>query len=353
MRRILVFLKYNSCQKSTFLKSNLLQGGNLMELQNFTEKVIKALYQYYDAKVKIETHKVYKNNGILLQGICALYEGRNIAPTVYLNDFFKRYQEGESLGKLVKEIIHVIEQNQVSKNLDVDFFMDYEKVKKRLVFRLIHKEKNKELLKKIPYQIWGDLAVVCHCLLMTKEIGTGTILIYKEHLQAWKISEEQLFEDAKINSPRIEPQCILSMGDMVKNILEDTVTEQIDEICEEYPQDKEKLIERTMDHMIQEIEENHIPMYVLTNAGRYYGAATIVYPGVMQKISEMLQDDFYILPSSVHELIFIAKSEVEDVAFLNEMIQEVNQSHVAEEEWLSDHAYLYVHEEDNLVSIVS
>lgn len=334
-------------------KIRSIQGGNLMELQNFTEKVMKALYQYYDAKVKIETHKVYKNNGILLQGICALYEGKNIAPTVYLNDFFRRYQAGESLGTLVKEIIHIIEQNQVSKNVNVDFFMNYEKVKKRLVFRLIHKDKNKELLKKIPYQTFGDLAVVCHCLLMTKEIGTGTILIYKEHLQAWKISEEQLFEDAKINSPRIEPQCILSMGEMVKNILEDAVTEQVEEICEEYPQDKEKLIERTMDNMIQEIEENHIPMYVLTNTGRYYGAACIVYPGVMKKISEMLQDDFYILPSSVHELIFIAKSEVEEVEFLNEMIRDVNQSHVAEEEWLSDHAYLYVQEEDALVSVIA
>ena len=66
-----------------------------MELQNFTQKVMKALYQYYDTKVKIETHQIYKNNGILLQGICALKEGRNIAPTVYLNDFFERYLKAQ------------------------------------------------------------------------------------------------------------------------------------------------------------------------------------------------------------------------------------------------------------------
>ena len=52
-------------------------------------------------------------------------------------------------------------------------------------------------------------------------------------------------------------------------------------------------------------------------------------------------------------LIFIAKSEVEEVEFLNEMIRDVNQSHVAEEEWLSDHAYLYVQEEDALVSVMA
>ena len=323
-----------------------------MELQKFTEKVTNALCQYYDAKVKIETHKVYKNNGILLQGICALQEGKNIAPTVYLNDFFERYREGESLGSLVKEIIHLIEKNQVSNTVDVSFFMDYEKVKKRLVFRLIHKDKNKELLQGVPFQTFEDLAIVCHCLMLTEELGTGSILIHREHLENWEISEEQLFADAMINSPLIEPYCILKMSDMVKNILEETMKGQIDEICEEYPQDKEKLLERTMEQMVEEMEENQVPMYVLTNARRYYGAACMAYPGVLQKIAELLQDDYYILPSSVHEIIFLSKSKALDASFLNEMIQEVNQSQVEEEEWLSNHAYLYQRKTKNLISII-
>lgn len=322
-----------------------------MELQNFTEKVTRALYQYYDTKVKIETHKIYKNNGILLQGICALQEGRNIAPTVYLNDFFERYQKGESMGGLIREIIHIIEKNQISTNLDIEFFADYEKVRKRLVFRLIHRKKNEELLKKIPFQPFEDLAVVCHCLMMTQEIGTGTILIHHEHLKAWNISEEQLFEDAKQNSPRIEPYCILKMSDMVRDILKDSVKEQVEEICEQYPQNKEELFEKTMENMVHDIEEHQVPMYVLTNIRRYYGAACMVYPGILQEMARLLQDDFYILPSSVHEIIFISKSKALDASFLNEMIQEVNQTQVDEEEWLSDHTYLYQRNLKKLISI--
>ena len=56
-----------------------------MELQEFTEKTVKALEEYFGTEVEIKTHKVYKNNGILLQGICALEKGKNIAPTIYIN----------------------------------------------------------------------------------------------------------------------------------------------------------------------------------------------------------------------------------------------------------------------------
>lgn len=323
-----------------------------MELQQFTEKVRKALYQYYDAKVKIETHQVYKNNGILLQGICALQEGKNVAPTVYLNEFFLRYQQGESLGALMQEIIRLMEKNQIDKNLNVDFFGDYEKVKKRLVYRLIHRERNEELLKEVPYRRFHDLAVVCHCLMLTEELGTGTILVHKQHLESWKISEEQLFEDTEKNSSRIEPYCILKMSDMVKSLMEDTVKERVEEICEEYPQDKDRLLKRTMDDMVRDIEEHQVPMYVLTNSRRYYGAACMVYNGVLQEIAEFLQDDFYILPSSVHEIIFLSKTKSIDATFLNEMIQDVNQTQVAEEEWLSDHTYLYKRDTKELVSVI-
>ena len=322
-----------------------------MELQQFTEKVTKALYQYYDSKVKIETHQVYKNNGILLQGICALQEGKNIAPTVYLNDFFNRYREGESLGSLIKKIIDIIEKNQVSENIDVNFFTDYEKVKRKLVLRLIHRDRNKELLKTVPFQPFEDLAVVCHCQMLTRELGTGSILIHKQHLRSWNISEEQLFADAVENSPRIEPYCIMKMSDVVRNIMKETVRGRIEEICEQYPQDKEKLLDRSVEHMVEELEGNQLPMYVLTNVRRYYGAACIVYPGVLQKMAAVLQDDYYIIPSSVHEIIFLSKSKVADTAFLNEMIQEVNQSQVDEEEWLLDHTYLYQRETKMLIPI--
>ena len=275
-----------------------------MELQKFTEKILKALREYYGQDAEVRSHSVYKNNGILLQGICVLEKGMNIAPTVYLNDFVDRYEEGELFSDIIKEIVEIIEKNKVTNHLNVDFFMDYEQVKRKLVLRLINRKKNEELLKHVPYLKFKDLAIVCHCIMITEEIGNGSILIHKHHLETWGILEDTLLQDAFKNSPIIEPYSILKISEMMKNMLRETIKEQIEEICEEDSRYKEALLESTMENMIQEIEEKHIPMFVLTNQNRYYGATCLVYPDMLEVIGEMLQDDFYILPSSVHEVIF-------------------------------------------------
>ena len=324
-----------------------------MELQKFTEKTLKALREYYGQDVEIRSHSVYKNNGILLQGICVLEQGTNIAPTVYLNDFLNKYEEGELFGNIIKKIIEIIEKNKVTNQLDVAFFMDYEQVKKKLVLRLINRKENEELLKHVPYLKFKDLAIVCHCIMISEEIGTGSILIHKHHLETWGILEDTLLQDAFINSPIIEPYNILKISDMMKKMLRETIREQIDEICGEDSEYKEAFLEATMENMIREIEEKHIPMFVLTNQNRYYGAACLVYPGMLEVMGEMLQDDFYILPSSVHEIIFLGKKGCMDSTALNEMIEEVNRTQVDEEEWLSDHTYLYERKNKKFISITN
>ena len=218
---------------------------------------------------------------------------------------------------------------------------------------LIHLKKNIELLKQAPYKKFQDLAIVCHCLLVTEEIGIGAILIQREHLKLWKISEEELLQDALENSPKLEACQILKMSDMVKSILFDSVRRKVDEICGEYACDKEILLEKTLENMAKEIEEKHVPMYVLTNEKRFYGAACLAYPDMLEIIAEKLQDDFYILPSSIHEIVLVAKGECIDSFSLNEMIEEVNRTQVEEEEWLSNHTYLYQRKNKKLVSITN
>ena len=324
-----------------------------MELQKFTEKTMKALKEYYGAAVEIKNHKIYKNNGILLQGVSVLGQGMNIAPTVYLNDFLERYEAGETFGSLMKNIIDIIEKNKVTNHFDVDFFMDYEQVKKKLVLRLINREKNKELLKRVPYLKYKDLAIVCHCIVVSEEIGNGSILIHKEHLKNWGILEDTLLQDAFENSPRAEAFEIIKISDMVKGMLKEMVREKIDEICEGDSKRREVLLESTLEMMAREMEEKQIPMYVLTNINRYYGAACLVYPDMLEKIGNMLQDDFYVLPSSVHEVIFVGKSGCVDSAALNEMIEEVNRTQVEEEELLSEHAYLYERKSKSFISVTN
>ena len=52
-------------------------------------------------------------------------------------------------------------------------------------------------------------------------------------------------------------------------------------------------------------------------------------------------ENYFVLPSSIHEVIIVPESASPGYSDLNEMIREINQTQVAEEEVLGDHAYYY------------
>ena len=60
-----------------------------------------------------------------------------------------------------------------------------------------------------------------------------------------------------------------------------------------------------------------------------------------EKIYEEIGENYYLLPSSIHEMIIVPESNSPSREHLNEMITEVNQTQVDEEEFLSDCVYYY------------
>lgn len=84
-----------------------------------------------------------------------------------------------------------------------------------------------------------------------------------------------------------------------------------------------------------------IPMRVLTNSKRVHGAACILYPGVLDEVAQETGGSFFILPSSVHEVIILPDAGNGDGERLKEIIRMVNTTQVAPEEVLSDTLYRY------------
>ena len=85
-----------------------------------------------------------------------------------------------------------------------------------------------------------------------------------------------------------------------------------------------------------------VKMYVLGNRSRQYGAVQMCNPQALQEAAETIGDDFYILPSSIHETILVPVRGKEDEADkLAEMVACVNSSEVPDTEILSNHVYRY------------
>ena len=63
-------------------------------MKGYTRMVKEMLEQCYkDSKLSI--NEVTKNNGLKLMGITIMDNKSNIAPTIYLNDYYKQYQTGK------------------------------------------------------------------------------------------------------------------------------------------------------------------------------------------------------------------------------------------------------------------
>ena len=98
----------------------------------------------------------------------------------------------------------------------------------------------------------------------------------------------------------------------------------------------------------QVLEPETVPMYVLTNRQRLNGACCILYQDVLKQVAGRLGDSLYILPSSIHEVIAIPASASGNPKELSQLVQEINIAEVAPEEVLSDHAYYYDRELDEI-----
>ena len=96
-------------------------------------------------------------------------------------------------------------------------------------------------------------------------------------------------------------------------------------------------------------EEEESGMYVLSNHHRHFGAACILYDRVLEDIGNQLNEDYYVLPSSIHEMIILPVSCLSDQMDLDSMITEINETQVSEEEVLSDHAYYFSRKENRLL----
>lgn len=84
----------------------------------------------------------------------------------------------------------------------------------------------------------------------------------------------------------------------------------------------------------------HIRVIATKHHDSEYGAGVLGYAKIMDSIREQI-GDFYIIPSSIHEIIAVPKSMGAEPSDLMNMVHDVNASTVAEKDQLSDRVFAY------------
>lgn len=293
-----------------------------MEINAFADKVCKAVKNELGEDYRVEVKKVRKNNGVIHYGLVILSREQNVAPTIYLDAFLEAYERGSTLGMLVRRLLALYEAGMPETNVDLEFFRSFEKVKDRICYRLAGRKGNEELLQNVPHIEFLDLAVCFYYAYQGEQLGEGSILIHNSHVEMWGTCIAELLSLAQKNTPRLFPWICGSLRDIMSGMTEQKGGRE----REEDPEDS---------------FWDGIPMKVLTNEKRTQGAACMLYPDVLAGLAEKEGRSFYILPSSVHEVILMADMGVGEAEGFKRMIVEINATQVAPEEVLSDSLYYY------------
>lgn len=313
---------------------------NEMNFEEFKKAIADNVKDYLPAKFEesdVLIKSVLKNNDTVLDGLTIVDPDTNVSPTIYLNQFYEEYKNGKNMNDIIGDIADVYIANTVDKQMDVSIVTDFEKAKGNILPRLVNAEENQELLAQRPHMIMDDLAVTYHLEMGKSDNGNMSVAITNAILDMYGISQEELHDLAVANLEEKMPATFQGMSEVVKEMMLPQIMSDLD-----------LSKEAALDYIEQMIPDGNEQMYVLSNDSRLHGAATVLNEKAMEDIAEKVGGDFFILPSSIHELLVVPKQDGMELSDLEAMVQEVNATQVAPEEKLSDHVYEYDAKEKEL-----
>lgn len=264
---------------------------------------------------KLQAVDIPKNNG-MMKGISIRFPNIDIAPTVYPDFYYQDLKDGKPMEKIVSDIRSDIMRTAPSvSRFDINN-ITHEGAITHLRAAVVNYDKNKDWLSKIPHERMEDLAVYAKW-----DFENGyTAKINDFFLAKTQLTKEEALKIAKTNtahSSRFE-----GMDAIMSGILTD-----------------EGMDQELSEAMTREFQS--APFHVLTTESGIDGASLIACPDVLKAVQKQIGEDFYILPSSIHETLILPKSQMDDVEGLKAMVSTINENEVEPEERLSDNVYEY------------
>ena len=286
-----------------------------MDFETFMNEAIKEMRDRFP-DFDISKQDVSKLQGESYTGMAVRPENSEIGVTLNLQDFYKAL----GFGMFLEDVMDSIERSVVSAvrhmpHYDARVLEDYDRMKDALTVDLVPVAGNEQKLAQIPHKNVEDMALVYRFEEESSVYGSASILVTNEMLAVYDITADQLHEDAMKAAVQNRPAKLHNMNDVMRDMMGD------------------------MSGLFPMNEPS--PLWVATVEGGQNGAGVIQYPGFLDQAAEALGGDFYVLPSSVHEVLLVADDGSMEIGYLEEMVRSVNETEVSPAERLSDNVYHY------------
>ena len=246
-----------------------------------------------------EVKEVTKNNGIIKTGV-VVQNDNGIGVTMYIDEYYEAETSVEEVIDMVSEAVK--KQNNVG--FDANTLSDYEAIKGQIKCKLINKKRNTHFTVTRSANGYGfpDLIIVPYIEVV---IGgqAGSITITESMVENWGVTKRTVIDRAIKNT-----ECeIMSL-------------------------------EEKLGLLMPGMDIGYTPLKFVSTPNNINGAIGIIK--AKKKLAEMYPNGYYVIPSSVHEMLVLDASETDESTITN-VIQDVNENVLNEMDYLSDHVYTF------------
>ncbi len=295
-----------------------------MEYAEFLEAVEVGLRTRLGETIQIDSHELLKNN-VRREVMVIRVDQERATPCIPLESLYAMHQLGETLEEIIDKVVAIVQDNPNITVEDIKRIQNWDYVKELVEVRIVGTENNQEFLSEVPHREFLDCSVIYYLNVDSWIVGDrhASIKITNQNMSMWGITIEELDKCASTNY-------------LKKEITFQSMQEVLAELLENEQEG--------------DLEDESKPMYVLSNKERQYGAVVMTDDKMLQSVYQKLKGDYYILPSSLHELILVPIEMAIEISELKEMVVSINEAVVSDDEILSNSIYYYDGEKVSVVA---
>lgn len=296
------------------------------EYEEFVENLRQSLLERLGLKEKQIYFEERDENGMTPNGDRLFVEcsasaaGKEVCG-IHTEEMYEDYLDGVSLEQIVKTV-----ESEIRKLKEAGFFEktknlnDYEKIKEDLFIRLLNRKLHKKELSKAIYRVIGDIALVLYMQVGCVNGRISSMKIRRENLEEWGLDETAVFDAALSNTSLISPPRIYLWENLVYN----------PEYEGECFMDPDQEVTMKTDNVGN----------CLSTARRTNGAVAIFLPGVAKRLADLMNADFYLVFTSIHE-VMVHNADYAYPEDLERILRDTLREATPEEDFLTDKVFRY------------
>lgn len=287
----------------------------------FIGQLTNTIYETTD--IPLENIKfVKKDGGDLLNIIFAEHDDAYEVCSVHVEELYVAYQNGIRLNTIVdyicSDVLHAKSIYVYDKTKEL---MDYDTAKSRLFVRLINYDRNADILRDVVHKTLGDIVFTVYAIVDENEFGIVSTKVLKSMVKKWDKNEDDIFNEAIKNTYYLTPPRIYKWEGV---------------LCDESYAGESFMNDEDICDLDKSFSGN-----ILSTTRKTNGAVAVFLPGVAERIAELLDSDFYMVFTSIHEVMIHSTESGVDPKDLKLVLQDILRKVTPSSDYLTSRIYKY------------